>query len=65
MLRSPYPDPVTNDPFPPQLEAGEGSSNAEAAFKWPPGLVVDLEWAALWSVDWSERTESRRTTRHL
>jgi len=39
------------DPPEPQVAVVERPPIPEGSLKWPPGLLVDLEWAALWAVD--------------
>ena len=51
MLRPPRADQVTDEPGEPQQAVGEEPSHPDGAVQWPPGLVMNLEWAAVWAVD--------------
>jgi len=44
-------DRVADDPREPQHAVAEQPSPPDAAVQWPPGLIVNLEWAAVWAVD--------------
>jgi hypothetical protein len=50
-VRPSHEDRPSADPTQPQVAVVERTPKPETVFKWPPGLVVNLEWAAVWSVD--------------
>ena len=38
-------------PIPSQVTAPEEPPQFSPTFRWPPGLVLTLDWAELWVVD--------------